>query len=444
MTYILLLVLILPCFAVSATLDSKHSSFGLETNGTTNVVPIQQDIRSPAESLADKCSVMAPINPLAIQNVTPKVRLYCDAAGVVWQTWENGECVHTGCIPMKYLVQQFGSRENASKAISCFPQYPSATVADHSGDGNLGHLSNPPVTCADDYIPFSTTPIWVIRDNRSLGDLPTKVTEISSADEFQVTMMLRFISGTDVLLSLDGGAPLVVGTTMYLSSVDSYYHAIDGGASTIYYYYRYQYTYFEYIWAGFVLEKGDLWYSAGMDRTGGFQGLPRPTCRNKTEPDDILALQFPGQWKTMDSTFMAEGYPVSEHVVANPSYLSEAAVTLSSHWNVFTGNLTLSLLSTLWDYGHDEYLYNLTSDVSTTTYWYGYNWAGDSGQSEGYVITWAPPRSDVGPNLHMSVFGWDSPLAVRLAVLSMSSVVFVISLVIIRRGVRHYRSAHLI
>jgi hypothetical protein len=343
-------------------------------------------VGAPAESLLNACSVVAPTNPLDLQNDTPDVQLYSDKAGVVWKTWENGQCVNIGCIPMKNLIQQFGSRENVSKAISCLPQYPSATDTDLFGADQLAYLSNQPV---------STIEMWVLRENRSLGDLPTKVAEISSAEGLQVAMLLRFTSETCVVLSLDGGPLVVVGTTKYPSSVDSEYYAIDGGASTIYYYYRYHYAHLDYIWDGFVLEKAELWYTTGMDKRGGYQAPPRPAVRYKANPDDRLDLEPPAP--------MTKAWGTPEYT----SYLSDAAVTLNSHWDVFNGNVGIALLSTLCENaGH--YLYNFTTDLRTLAEWNVYFWAGDSEPGEGYVMSFGPEESVPDPgSMQLGVSSWN-------------------------------------
>jgi hypothetical protein len=383
-TYLLLLILILPCFAVSTTPGSRLSNSSPETNGVASVASGQQSVGAPAEALLNACSVVAPTNPLNLQNDTPDVQLYSDKAGVVWKTWENGQCVNIGCIPMKNLIQQFGSRENVSKVISCLPQCPSATDTDLSGAGNLGYLSNQPV---------STIGMWVLRENRSLGDLPTKVPEISSADGLQIAMMLKFTSETCVVLSLDGGPLVVVGMTKYPGSIDSEYYAVDGGASTIYYYYRYQYARLDYVWDGFVLATAELWYTTGMDKRGGFQAPPRPAVRHKARPDDILLFQPQAPKKEM-------GTPQYS------SYLSEAAVTLNYHWDVFNGNVSVGLLSTLCE-NTCHYLYNFTTDMKTLAEWYVYFWAGDTVPGEGYVMSFGPLKIGGEPNLHMSMLGWN-------------------------------------
>ncbi len=387
MTYLLLLILILPCFAVSATLDSKQDN----SNGVANFFAGQQSTRSNAESAVNKCSVVSPINPIDIQNDTPDIRLYSDAAGVFWQTWENGQCVHMGLIPMRNLILRFGSRENVSNAISCLPQYPATTDTGLSGAGNIGCLSN---------LPVSTIGMWVLRDNRSLGNLPTKVAEISSAEGLQVAMMLRFTSETSVVLSIDGGPLAIVGITKYPGSVDSDYYAIDGGASTIYYYYRYQFARLDYVWDGFVLANAELWYTTGMDNRGGFQAPPRPAYRYKANPDDRLDLEPPAP--------MTKAWGTPEYT----SYLSESAVTLSSHWDVFSGNVSIALLSTLCENtGH--YLYNFTTDLRTLAEWNMYYWAGDSESGKGYVVSFGPPKNGGGPNMRMSVLGWNKAPSIK-------------------------------
>lgn len=313
--------------------------------------------------------------------------MYSDKAGVVWQTWENGECVHIGLIPMKNLILRFGSRENVLDAISGLPQFRSTTGTDLSGAGNIGYLSN---------LPVSTIGMWVLRDNRSLGDLPTKVAEISSAEGLRIAMMLRFTSETFVVLSLNGGPLAVVGLTKYPRSVDSEYYATDGGASTIYYYYRYQYARLDFVWDGFVLATAELWYTTGMDKRSGFQGMPRPTNRYKAIPDDALILQPHGPYtKAMSAAEFDR----------NPCYLSEVAVTLNSHWNVFSGNVSIGVLSTLCDYGGQN-MYNFTTSQKIDSEWDMYFWAGDSQPGIGYVMSFGPLKTGGGLNLRISVLGW--------------------------------------